>query len=197
MLRTIPNQLQGACVGPIVKPLNSTNHDFIGNPLETVTQIHEGTHGVQALVPGSVVFSNLVGGFSPFSLGGNSYTLISLQMIYLFNSADHGQYAFVVLVVANGSTILTDLQNNGLDETLGIRFTGSRGTETYTATPSNRWRNPTNANTDRLEFTLINESTTSGFDNNTFLPWEANSAYWGTLQSNNQTDSISVASFIT
>ena len=196
MLRTIPNQLQGSCVGPVVKPLNATNHDFIGNPLETVTQIHDGTHGVQALAPGSLVIGTLSGGFSSFSLGGNSYTVSALQVVYVYNSAPHGQYAFVLITVL-GSTILTDLQNNGLDETLGIRFTGSRGTETYTATSSNKWRNPTNAATDRIELTLINENTTSGFDNNTFLAWEANSAYWGVLASNNQTDTTSVASFIT
>ena len=196
MLRRISNQLQGSCIGPISKPLNATNHDCLGNPLETATQIHNGTHGVQALAPGNVVFGTLSGGFSSFSLGGNSYSQVSsLQVVYVYNSVAHGQYAFVTIIVG-GSTILTDLQNNGLDETMGIRFTGSRGTQTYTATSSNRWRNTVNSNADRIERTLINETTTSGFDNNTFLAWEANNAYWGTQASNNQTDATSIAYLI-
>ena len=47
MLRSIPIQLQGSCVGPINKVLNANNHDFIGNALgPTRQQIHDGTHGV-------------------------------------------------------------------------------------------------------------------------------------------------------
>lgn len=193
MLRRISNQLQGSCIGPIQKPLNATNHDCLGNPLSTVQQIHDGTHGVQAFVAQTTVVGFLNGGLSSFTLGGTTYSPTTIQVAFI--PGQHGGYAYAI-IIASGSTILTDLQSNGLDQTLGIRFTGSRGTETYYASSSNRWRNDQNTNTNRIELSLINENTTSGWDTNTFLAWEANNTYWGTQASHNQTDTTSIAYLI-
>ena len=199
MLRTLPNQLQGSCVGPISKVLNADNHDFMGNALgPTRQQIHDGSHGVVIYIGNTLVVSTLIGGFSSFTLSGTTYVINNLQVVY-FTTA-YGAWPYVLLATNTSSsesaTILTDVQNSGLDETMGIEFTGSRGTETYYATSDNKWQ-ASASYVDRMVLPLKNSNTTSGLDDNSFLAWEANSAYWGRTGSHNQTDTTSVATLLT
>lgn len=199
MLRTLPNQLQGSCVGPISKVLNADNHDFMGNALgPTRQQIHDGSHGVVIYIGNTLVVSTLIGGFSSFTLSGTTYVINNLQVVY-FTTA-YGAWPYVLLATNTSSsesaTILTDIQNSGLDETMGIEFTGSRGTETYYATSDNKWQ-ASASYVDRIVLPLKNSNTTSGLDDNSFLAWEANSAYWGRTGSHNQTDTTSVATLLT
>ena len=199
MLRNIPIQLQGSCVGPTNKILNADNHDFMGNALgPTRQQIHDGSHGLVIYIPNTLVFGSLIGGFSNFTLSGTTYAVNSLQVIYF--SGSFGAFPYVLLATNTSSsesaTILTDIQNSGLDETMGIEFTGSRGTETYYATSENKWQT-SGANFDRIVLPLKNSNTTSSLDEDSFLAWEANSAYWGLGGSHNQTDTTSVATLLT
>ena len=199
MLRSIPIQLQGSCVGPINKVLNANNHDFIGNALgPTRQQIHDGTHGVVIYISNTLVVSNLLTGFSSFTLSGTTYVINTLQIAYFTGS--YGAFPYVILATNTSSsesaTILTDIQNSGLDETMGIEFTGSRGSETYYATSDNKWQ-ASASYVDRIVLPLKNSNTTSGLDDNSFLAWEANSAYWGRTGSHSQTDTTSVATLLT
>ena len=199
MLRNIAIQLQGSCVGPINKVLNADNHDFMGNALgPTRQQIHSGTHGVSIYIGNVLVIGSLIGGYSNFTLSGTTYAVSSLQVVYYTGS--YGAFPYVLLATNTSSsesaTILTDIQNSGLDETMGIEFTGSRGTETYYATSDNKWQ-ASGPNVDRIALPLKNSDTTALLDDNSFLAWEANSAYWGRAGSNNQTDTTSVATLLT
>lgn len=198
MLRKISNQLQGSCVGPINKVLNADNHDYIGNPLTTRQQIQDGTHGVIIYVSNSIVAGTMPTGYSNFTLSGTTYVISMLQVVYV--SGSYGSYCYFLLTTdtssSDSATILTDIQNSGLDETMSVEFVGSRGTETYSASSSNRWQ-ASGSNVDRIALPLINSNTTSGLDNNSFLSWEANNAYWGRAGSNNQTDTTSVVTLIT
>ena len=199
MLRIVPNQLHGSCIGPINKVLNADNHDFMGNPLgPTRQQIHDGSHGVVIYIGDVLILGSLIGGFSNFTLSGTTYAITSIQVIYF--SGSFGAFPYVLLATNTSSsesaTILTDIQNSGLDETMGIEFTGSRGTETYYATSENKWQ-ASGANVDRIALPLKNSNTTSSLDDNSFLAWEVNSAYWGREGSHNQTDTTSVATLLT
>ena len=181
MLRKIPIQLQGSCIGPLKKDLIADNHDFMGNALgPTRQQIHSGTHGAVIYIPDTLVLGSLIGGFSNFTLSGTNYAVNSLQVVYFTGS--FGAFPYVLLATNTSSsgsaTILTDIQNSGLDETMGIEFTGSRGTETYYATSDNKWQ-ASGANVDRIALPLKNSNTTSGLDENSFLAWEANSVHLG------------------
>lgn len=198
MLRKISNQLQGSCVGPLNKVLNADNHDYIGNPLITRQQIQDGTHGLVIYVSNALVVGSLTGGYSNFTLSGTTYVISSLQVVYVAGS--YGSYPYLLITTntssSDSATILTDIQNSGLDETMSVEFVGSRGTETYSASSSNRWQ-ASGPNVDRIALPLINSNTTSGLDDNSFLSWEANSAYWGRAGSNNTTDTTSVVTLIT
>tara|TARA_B100000700_G_scaffold128361_1_gene143775 strand:+ start:5923 stop:6522 length:600 start_codon:yes stop_codon:yes gene_type:complete len=199
MLRNIPIQLQGSCVGPINKVLNADNHDFMGNALgPTRQQIHDGTHGAVIYIANTLVLGSLIGGFSNFTLSGTTYVVSSLQVVYFTGSFGAFPYALLATNTSSSesATILTDIQNSGLDETMGIEFTGSRGTETYYATSDNKWQ-ASSSYVDRIALPLKNSNTTSGLDDNSFLAWEANSAYWGRTGSHNQTDTTSVATLLT
>lgn len=198
MLRKISNQLQGSCVGPVNKVLNANNHDSIGNALETRQQIQDGTHGVVIYTANVLVIGTLATGFSNFTLSGTNYVISTLQVVYY--SASYGGYPYFLLATNTSSsesaTILTDLQNSGLDETMSVEFVGSRGTEIYSASASNKWQ-AAGTDVSKVAFPLINSNTTSGLDDNSFLSWEANSAYWGRAGSHNQTDTTSVVTLIT
>lgn len=199
MLRKIPIQLQGSCIGPLKKDLIADNHDFMGNALgPTRQQIHSGSHGVVIYLNDVLVVGNLLGGFSNFTLSGTTYAINSLQVVYFVSS--YGAFPYVLLTTdtssSESSTILTDIQNSGLDETMGIEFTGSRGTQTFYATSDNKWQ-ATASNVDRIVLPLDNSDTTANLDDNSFLSWEANSAYWGRSGSHNQTDTTSVATLLT
>tara|TARA_A100001037_G_scaffold150766_1_gene136156 strand:+ start:989 stop:1588 length:600 start_codon:yes stop_codon:yes gene_type:complete len=199
MLRNIFIQLQSSCIGPLKKDLIADNHDFIGNALgPTRQQIHDGSHGVVIYIGNVLVLGNLIGGFSDFTLSGTNYVMSSLQVVYY--STAYGGWPYVLLATntssSDSATILTDIQNSGLDETMGIEFTGSRGTETYYATSDNKWQ-ASSVYVDRIVLPLKNSNTTSGLDDNSFLAWEANSAYWGRTGSHNQTDTASVATLLT
>ena len=105
--------------------------------------------------------------------------------------------------IANKTTVFTPLflseggnYYNVSNETMGIEFTGSRGTETYYATSDNKWQ-ASASYVDRIVLPLKNSNTTSGLDDNSFLAWEANSAYWGRTGSHSQTDTTSVATLLT
>ena len=103
MLRTLPNQLQGSCVGPISKVLNADNHDFMGNALgPTRQQIHDGSHGVVIYIGNTLVVSTLIGGFSSFTLSGTTYVINNLQVVY-FTTA-YGAWPYVLLVTNTSSS---------------------------------------------------------------------------------------------
>ena len=99
----------------------------MGNALgPTRQQIHSGTHGVSIYIGNVLVIGSLIGGYSNFTLSGTTYAVSSLQVVYYTGS--YGAFPYVLLTTNTSSsesaTILTDIQNSGLDEAMELSLLG-------------------------------------------------------------------------
>ena len=138
MIRNINNSISNSPIGPVVKPLVSgATHDIMGNSLgPTVTEIVVETV-TTAYYTSSILWVVNVGGLTTsnsFELGGANYTPTAVSVLYVNPGGGQGNHTYLALTATNnagGDGIGGGLDGEDLAETLGIRISGSGGSEDF------------------------------------------------------------------
>ena len=137
MIKNLTNSISNSSLGPIVKPLVSSSHDIMGNSLGGAQQAAVETLSSTDLTAIGLVFLLKVGGLtssSSFSLGGQNYTINNISINWANTSGGEGDFTYVTLTAPNdsgGANIRTVLVDTILNETVGLRISGSGGTEDF------------------------------------------------------------------